>query len=126
MKLQILAFDGVFDTGLAAVLDVFATANELAGMLAIDVPRFEAAVVGMRKRVRTAQGLQVPVAPMPAGRAADWIVVPAIGEKMPEGLQAALRRRDIAEGAAALREGAEHGSRIAAACIGTFVLAESG
>jgi hypothetical protein len=32
MKIHVLVLDGVFDTGLAIVLDAFATANELAEM----------------------------------------------------------------------------------------------
>jgi hypothetical protein len=32
MKIHVLVLDGVFDTGLATVLDAFATANELAEM----------------------------------------------------------------------------------------------
>ena len=62
MKIDVLALDGVFDTGLSTVLDVFTTANELAAMLQLDVAPFEVVVAGMRKRVRTAQGFAVPVA----------------------------------------------------------------
>ncbi len=126
MRLDILALDGVFDTGLATVADVFTTANELAGLLALGVPPFEVRLAGLRKRVRTAQGLSVPVVPFAAAKAPDWIAIPAIGEKMPEGLARALERRDIADAGAALRERADEGAKIAAACIGTFVLAESG
>ena len=126
MKIEILALDGVFDTGLATVQDVFTTANELAAMLGLDVARFEVALVGTRKKVRTSQGLGVPVAGLLGAGRPDWVVVPAIGEKMPDGLQSALRRRDIADAAAALRVHADRGARLAAACIGTFVLAESG
>jgi transcriptional regulator GlxA family with amidase domain len=111
---------------LATVHDIFTTANELAGMLGLDVPRFEVSVVGVRKTVHTSQGLRVPVTPIHQGGSPDWLVVPAIGEKMPDGLQLALRRRDVADAAATLREHAADGVRIAAACIGTFVLAESG
>lgn len=126
MKIDILALDGVFDTGLATVQDVFGTANELAGMLGLAGPPFDVALVGMRRKVRTAQGLGVPVLPAGPARTPDWTVIPAIGEKTPDGLQAALRRRDIADATAALREQSARGVRIAAACIGTFVLAESG
>jgi transcriptional regulator GlxA family with amidase domain len=125
MKIDILALDGVFDTGLAVVSDTFGTANELAAMQGWDSPRFEVRTVGVRSRVKTAQGLSVPVSRVAAGLA-DWIVVPAIGEKMPPGLQMALARPDIAEAADALRTAAACGAHIAAACIGTFVLAESG
>jgi transcriptional regulator GlxA family with amidase domain len=126
MKLQVLALDGVFDTGLAAMLDVFTTANELAAMLSLDVPPFDIALVGLRRRVRTAQGFAVPLSGKPDPAAADWLVVPAIGYKMPEVLVPALQRGDVREAVAALREGAATGTAIAAACIGTFVLAESG
>jgi transcriptional regulator GlxA family with amidase domain len=126
MKINVLALDGVFDTGLATVLDVFATANELAAMLRLDVARFDVSVVGMRKRVRTTQGLTVPVARAIDPATADWFVVPAIGCKMPEVLEPALRRADVRDACIALREHAAAGTKVAAACIGTFVLAESG
>lgn len=126
MKLNLLALDGVFDTGLATLQDVFSTANELSGMLALDIPPFELRVTGVRRTVRTAQGLRVPVVSAPDAGQPDWVVVPAIGEKMPEALETALERRDVADAAAALRAQAGNGARIAAACIGTFVLAESG
>jgi len=126
MKLQILALDGLLDTGLAVVLDVFTTANELAAGFALDVPRFEVQIVGLRRRVKTAQGFIVPIAGRLDPAAADWLVVPAIGYKMPDLLVPALQRPDIREAAMALREGGQAGTPIAAACIGTFVLAESG
>lgn len=126
MRVNLLALEGVFDTGLATVQDVFSTANELAGMLGVDIPPFELRVTGVRKRVHTSHRLRVPIACAPDAGQPDWIVVPAIGEKMPEGLQTALQRRDVAEAAATLRAQAGQGVRIAAACIGTFVLAESG
>ncbi|MBO9649823.1 MAG: helix-turn-helix domain-containing protein [Variovorax sp.] len=126
MKIHVLALNDVFDTGLATTLDVFTTANELAGMLELDVARFDVCTVGLRKKVSTAQGLRVPVKQAVELADPDWTVIPAIGEKMPDGLQMALRRKDIAEAAGLLREQAASGTKIAAACIGTFVLAESG
>jgi transcriptional regulator GlxA family with amidase domain len=53
-------------------------------------------------------------------------VVPAIGYKMPGPLQAALARPDVSDASRALRSWADRGAATAAACIGTFVLAESG
>ena len=61
MRVDVLALDGVFDLGLSAVLDVFQTANELIEVSASAVPRFEVRIVGMRRAVKTAQGLTVPV-----------------------------------------------------------------
>jgi transcriptional regulator GlxA family with amidase domain len=59
-------------------------------------------------------------------KAPDCVVVPAIGFKMPAPLEAALTRPDIADAVTLLRRWADRGSIVAAACIGTFVVAESG
>jgi transcriptional regulator GlxA family with amidase domain len=125
MRVTVLALDKVFDTGLATVLDAFQTANELAAASGLSASRFDVSVVGVRRHVRTAQGLSVPV--RPAGkRVPDCVVVPAIGFKMPDVLEQALARPDIADAAAALDNWAGRGATVTAACIGTFVLAESG
>lgn len=126
MKLFVLALDGVFDTGLATVLDAFATANELAAMSGMAAPRFDVSVVGVRRAVKTSQGLIVPVSAPPARAIPECVVVPAIGFKMPGPLEAALERPDVREAGRALRSWAERGATTAAACIGTFVVAESG
>ena len=126
MRLTVLAVDGVFDTGLAAVMDTFATANELAAAQGLKIPRFEATVVGVRRRVRTALGLQVPVQPADSVPRPDWVVLPAPGTKMPDTLVPALARPDTRDAVAALQAWHGEGARIAAACIGGFLLAESG
>ncbi len=126
MKVHVLALDGVFDTGLSTVLDAFGTANELAAMQQLDSLHFELSLVGVRRRVHTSQGLSVPVQPADPAARPDWVVIPAIGYKMPEPLQRALGRPDVADAGALLREWSAAGVNCAAACIGTFVLAESG
>ena len=125
MKIQILALEGVFDTGLSAILDVFTTANELAPLLPEPVRPFDARIVGMRRKVRTGQGFGVPVSGSPDPSAPDWLVIPAIACKMPETLLPALDRADVRDAGRMLRQRAP-GANTAAACIGTFVLAESG
>jgi transcriptional regulator GlxA family with amidase domain len=125
MRVSVLALDGVFDLGLAAVLDGFQTANELIETSGLAVPRFELKLVGVRRVVRTSQGLGVPVHAVGA-RTPDCVVVPAIGFKMPGPLEAALARPDVRDGAAVLRQWARGGATMTAACIGTFVMAESG
>lgn len=125
MRVNVLALDGVFDLGLSAVLDVFQTANELIEQAGMSVPRFDVNIVGVRKAVRTAHGLVVPV--LAAGtRPPDCVVVPAIGFKMPGPLEMALTRPDVRDAATVLREWASGGATMTAACIGTFVMAESG
>jgi len=125
MKVNVLALDGVFDLGLAAVLDAFQTANELIQVADLAVPRFEVKIVGVRKAVRTSQGLTVPVTAAP-WRVPDCVVVPAIGFKMPGPLETALARPDILDAGAALRQWDRRDATVATACIGTFVMAESG
>jgi transcriptional regulator GlxA family with amidase domain len=126
MNVSVLAMEGVFDTGLAAVLDVLGTANELAGLLPSPPPRFDISIVGIREGVRTAHGLEVPAAAVGSEPWPDWVIVPAIGQKMPEPLRAALAMPDVADAAERLRLWSRGGARIAAACVGTFLLAESG
>ena len=126
MRISVLALDDVFDLGLSAVLDAFQTANELIAVAGLEVPRFELRIVGVRRSVKTSQGLSVPVLPIDSATP-DCILVPAIGFKMPEPLEAALARSDVEDAAGALREWARGGgATLAAACIGTFVMAESG
>lgn len=125
MNIHVLALDGVFDTGLAVTLDALTTANELAVAGGGAAP-FNVTVVGLEETVRSAQGLQVPVIDAHDGPAPDWLVVPAIGCKMPEPLAAALASPQIARAAELLRRRAAEGTKIAAPCIGAFILAESG
>jgi transcriptional regulator GlxA family with amidase domain len=120
MKIDVLALDGVFDTGLCAMLDVFAAANELTEGAPLRVR-----TVGMRRRVRTDRGLLVPVQSGTSGTP-DVLVAPALGTKTPEKLTAALERRDVQDAVQLLGERAAHGTRMAAACTGTFMLAASG
>jgi transcriptional regulator GlxA family with amidase domain len=125
MRIDILTLDSVFDLGLSAALDVFRTANELIEMAGLDVARFETRIVAVRRVVKTSQGLSVPV--LAAGtRAPDCVFLPALGFKMPEQLEPALTRPDVGDATDLLRRWSRQGATIAAACIGTFVLAESG
>ena len=124
MRIDVLTLDGVLDLGLAAFLDVFQTANELAALMRIDAARFDVARVGLRRVVQTAHGLTVPV--QRPRRYTDCVVIPAIGYKSPETLGPALQRPDVREAADALSQWSKRGATVAAACIGTFVLAESG
>jgi transcriptional regulator GlxA family with amidase domain len=82
-------------------------------------------IVGVRKAIKTSQGLSVPVAAIDA-RTPDCVVVPAIGFKMPVPLENALVRPDIRDASAALQRWSRRGATMTAACVGTFVMAESG
>lgn len=125
MRLAVLVLDDVFDLGLSAVLDAFQTANELIEVSGLAAPRFDVRIMGVRRAVKTSQGLSVPVHPVGTW-APDCVVVPAIGFKMPGPLETALTRPDVRDAAAALRQWSRRGATMTAACIGTFVMAESG
>jgi transcriptional regulator GlxA family with amidase domain len=70
--------------------------------------------------------LSVPVMAVADCPTAECVIVPAIGCKMPGPLQQALARDDVTEATSVLRDWAAAGTRIAAACVGTFVLAQAG
>jgi transcriptional regulator GlxA family with amidase domain len=125
MRIAVLALDGVFDLGLAAILDGFQTANELIQLSNVPVSPFELRTVGLRKRIKTSHGLNVPVQQVGRWRP-DCVVVPAIGFKMPGPLESALARRDVQDAAPVLQDWARGGAMMTAACIGTFVMAEAG
>lgn len=126
MKIGILALDGVFDTGLTTLLDTFSTANELALAGGAARAPFDVEVVGFTRQIRTAMSLRIAAAPARGVGKPDWIVVPALNAKTRDALLAALGRRDVGEAKKRLRAWREEGIGIAAACIGTFLLADSG
>jgi transcriptional regulator GlxA family with amidase domain len=125
MRINILVLNGVFDSGLTAVLDAFGTANSLAEMTGISSLRFQLKVVGLRKSITTAHGLSVPVTAAARAQAPDAVVMPAILHMRPEPLVKALAGREVREAGAVLRKWSERGALTATACIGTFVLAEA-
>jgi transcriptional regulator GlxA family with amidase domain len=126
MRINILVLNGVFDTGLTAVLDAFGTANALAEMTGIASLRFEMKIVGLRKSITTAHGLNVPVITTGLAHAPDAVVMPAIMHMKPEPLVRALASSEVRESGIVLRKWSERGVLTATACVGTFVLAEAG
>src|ERR1700678_590728 len=125
MRIHVLALNGVFDTGLAAVLDAFWTANVLAEMSGIASLRFQVKVVGLRKNITTARGLSRPVIAARHAQTPDAVVMPAILHMRPEPLVQALAGSEVREAGAVLRKWSGRGALTATACIGTFVLAET-
>ncbi len=125
MQIHVLTLHDVFDTGLAALLDTFATANALAESAGTSSTRFEVTIIGVRPRVRTSQGLSVPVRSATRLARPDVVLVPAVGAKMPDTLRIALKRPDTADAQAVLRHWSAAGTLVGAACTSTFVLAGS-
>src|ERR1700689_4239727 len=121
MLIDILALDGVFDTGLAALQDTFAIAAELGkAQRGLSAPLLSR-VVGVRRGVTTANGLKVPTQMASALSRPDVIVVPAIGAKTPQTLLGALGHRDVTRAGMLLRERQPEGQMAAPAFPGTFL-----
>jgi transcriptional regulator GlxA family with amidase domain len=125
MHIAVLALEGVFDTGLTAVLDAFRVANNLAAAQGQEPP-FDLSIVGIRKRVRSNGGLIVPVQAVTPALKPEWVVVPALAASTPDLLIPVLARPDVKQAIAQLRKWHAEGAYIATSCIGTFLLAESG
>jgi transcriptional regulator GlxA family with amidase domain len=126
MRIALLALDGFFDTGLSVMREAFGIAAKLGPLAGIEAPKLDVAIVGVRRNVRSALGLDLAVQRLAPRLKPDWIVVPALYAPMPELMVAALARPDVKDATAALSKWHGGGARIAAACMGTFVVAEAG
>ena len=126
MRLAILALEGLFDTGLTVLLDAFGLANKFSAQTMGGSPHFNLSIVGVRRKVRSGQGLGIPVLPITPRLKPDWVIVPALSTGTPELLIPALERADVKAAKAQLLKWRADGAQIAASCIGTFILAEAG
>ncbi|MBE1162193.1 GlxA family transcriptional regulator [Dyella acidiphila] len=126
MHIALLALDGVFDTGLTVILDAFGIANRFAAMQKSGGPLFEVSLVGTRRKVRSGLGLPLPVQAITANLKPDWVIVAALNTSTPDRLIPALARKDVVDAKTQLLAWHAQGARIAASCIGSFVLAETG
>ncbi|WP_433730240.1 GlxA family transcriptional regulator [Nocardia sp. CA-129566] len=132
MKVAVLVYEGVFDSGLAAILDVLDSANamgEEAAVMGEDIvepPSWHVTTVGPQPQVRTGAGHLVTAEPLAHADAADLLLVPALAERRPAALldhvggDQSLPVRNL------IARTRERGAAIASACTGTFLLAEAG
>ena len=125
MQIFVLALEEVFDTGLTVLLDALSMANRFAAAQGGKSP-FDISVVGVKKRVRTALGMVIPIEPIPSGRAPDWVIIPALSTGTPDLLIPALERPDVKKAKAQLLAWHAQGTQLGASCIGTFLLADAG
>jgi transcriptional regulator GlxA family with amidase domain len=127
MRILVLTLDGVFDTGMAVVLDTLRMANGLAAVARPGEPQpFDVELVGLRTRVQTSLGMNIAAKKASTAATPDWVVMPAISAATPDMLVERLARPAVREAGAQLRRWHDEGVRIAAACVGSFLLAESG
>jgi transcriptional regulator GlxA family with amidase domain len=126
MRIAILALDGLFDTGFTVTLEAFGIANRFAAGQTGGAPLFDVSIVGVRKRVRSGLGLSLPVRAITRSWKPEWVIIPALNASTPDRLIPALERRDVGDAKAQLLAWRAQGAHLAAACIGSFVLAETG
>jgi transcriptional regulator GlxA family with amidase domain len=127
MDVAVFVQDGVADFGLAAVLEAFGTANSLRDELESAPEPWHLRVVSTGDQVCSAYGHLVPTTPvadLPDGF--DLMIVPALRVLDADALIEAVSapaNRSVLE---LMSQAHESGAHLAAACTGTFYLAESG
>jgi transcriptional regulator GlxA family with amidase domain len=127
MHVGLLAGDGCFSSGLAALIDILSTAQAERPGVDPSIPPIRLDVAGAGRTVTTGAGLAVPVTMHPRELpGVDVVVVPALGTMTAEdtlGALAARGSRAVIEVLGGLDPAV---TTVAAACTGVFTLAEAG
>lgn len=127
MDVGVFVVDGVADFGLAAVGEVLGTANALRSEISSPPPPWRITTLGSSPSVRTGAGHVVTATVVdPDTYRPDLLVVPATNVKEAEGLVATVTSPTHAPALELIRATAARGVPLAAACTGTFFLAEAG
>ncbi len=125
MRVAVFAVDGMFDSGLTMTLDILATANVLSAQAGLTAPPFQVTTAGLGTSVKTARGLRLVTTPWAeiADDPPEVAVMPALGLRPPAEIVSLVSGHGMLSAVSALGDG---GTGLAAACSGTFFLAETG
>jgi transcriptional regulator GlxA family with amidase domain len=126
MRVAVLVLDGVFDSGLAALLDIAHCANTLRTRLPEPPPTWQMTTVGFTRTVRTGAGHRVTAAPVAQVDDCDLLLIPGVAERRPDELVAYLSGPRTAPARELIARARTRRTPIATACAGSFLLAEAG
>jgi transcriptional regulator GlxA family with amidase domain len=126
-RLGLMAFDSCMLSSLSGPADALRVAQVLAQIRSPEqAPKFESKVFNVRgaERVRTDSGIEIGAEPLAPDMDFDLVLVPGINYRRPRELLD--RRAEFEPELAAMRAFHLRGTRIAATCSGTYLLAMSG
>jgi transcriptional regulator GlxA family with amidase domain len=129
MRVGLIAVSGCFDSGLTALLDVFRTAERVRAVVDRSIDPIEVRTIGAERKVTTGGGLTMAMDHVVGDHAAlaelDVLIVPGIGVTTRASLAQALASAQVRRLRSWLAPTGDELS-LAAACTGTFVLADAG
>ena len=115
----------MFDSGLAAILDVLDQANAMADEVP-EGPSWHATLVGLQPEIRTGAGHLVTTQPAAQAEGADLLMVPARAARRPAEVLDYVTGEQSLPARTLIASTRERGTAIASACAGTVLLAEAG
>jgi transcriptional regulator GlxA family with amidase domain len=128
MLFAIVVVDGVFSSGFTLLHDTLSVAEALRVRHGMEIPEIRVVVAGEQPMIRTASGIAIPTTLHvdELSAAADVVVVPALGGLDEDALLGLLRMPSTVRLTDSLGAVERPGTLFAAACTGTFMLADAG